>query len=80
MPTNSNFTGLALTRSERIIVVALSYLFTAPLIYANGKKLLNYLRQTAAEARRELDEEDRVAEQRLLRERIRAAQPVAADI
>lgn len=53
----SDLQGLALTRSERIIVVALSYLFCAPLIYANGKRLLTYLLATSIEARRQLREE-----------------------
>ena len=49
--------GLVLTKSERIIVVALSYLFCAPLIYANGRRLLTYLLNTHAEARRQLQAE-----------------------
>lgn len=43
----SNLKGLELTKSERIIVVALSYLFCAPLIYANGKRLLAYFGRAA---------------------------------
>ncbi|KAK4546062.1 hypothetical protein LTR36_002199 [Oleoguttula mirabilis] len=53
----SDLNGLRLTRSERIIVVALSYIFCAPLIYANGKKLVQYLGGVTAEARRQLTEE-----------------------
>ena len=57
MPSN-DLTGLALTRSERIIVITLSYIFCAPLFYANGKRLWSYLRSTSEEARRQLREED----------------------
>jgi len=55
----SDLTGLKLSRSERIIVVALSYLFCAPLIYKNGKKLVQYLGGLSQEAGRQLREEDR---------------------
>ena len=54
----SDLTGLKLTRSERIIVVALSYLFCAPLFYKKGKKLLHYLTQLSQEARAQLREEN----------------------
>jgi len=49
--------GLQLTRSERIIVVTLSYLFAAPLIFKNGKALIEYLAAIATEARRQIREE-----------------------
>lgn len=51
--------GLVLTKSERLVVVALSYLFCAPLIYANGKRLLSYILSTSAQARRQDWEEER---------------------
>lgn len=54
----SRLHGLRLTPSERILVVALSYVFCAPLFYANGRKLLQYLSTLAAEARRQIREED----------------------
>ena len=60
---NPELRGLLLTRSERIIVIALSYLFCAPLIYANGRKLLSYLLSTSAEARRQVREERRQQQQ-----------------
>jgi len=55
----SDLTGLKLTRSERFIVVALSYIFCAPLFYKNGKKLWQYLRGLSQEAGRQLREERR---------------------
>lgn len=68
-----NLTGLVLTRSERTLVVALSYLYVAPLIFAYGKRILTFLRGTSQEARRQLAAEDRVrraAERRERAERI----------
>lgn len=64
-----DLTGLALTRSERIIVVALSYLYVAPLLFAHGKTLVNFLRGTSAEARRQLADEERVRRRTERRER-----------
>lgn len=55
----SDLNGLKLTRSERIIVVALSYIFCAPLIYGNGKRIIHYLRGLSSEARSQIREEDR---------------------
>ena len=49
--------GLQLNRSERIIVVTLSYLFCAPTIWINGKRILAYLLTTSSEARRRIREE-----------------------
>lgn len=54
----SDLDGLRLTRNERIVVVILSYIFCAPVIYKNGKALLQYVHQLSAEAR-EQSEEDR---------------------
>ena len=53
-----NLTGLALTRSERILVVALSYLYVAPLIFARGKRILAFLRGTSQEAQRQVAAEE----------------------
>ena len=36
--------GLALTRSERVIVVALSYAWCTPLFFWFGERLWHYLR------------------------------------
>lgn len=36
--------GLALTRSERVIVVALSYAWCTPLFFWFGERMLHYLR------------------------------------
>jgi hypothetical protein len=66
--------GLVLTRSERIIVVALTYLVCAPVIWTNGKKLFAYVYGTAAEARREVREE---RQQRRREAQDRGAQPAA---
>nr|POE63619.1 hypothetical protein CFP56_04522 [Quercus suber] len=51
----SDLNGLRLTRSERIVVVALSYFFCAPLIYRNIKALLRhwYILSGAARRRRQ---------------------------
>ena len=65
-----NLTGLALTRSERILVVALSYLYVAPLIFARGKRILAFLRGTSQEAQRQVAAEDRL--RRALERRERA--------
>lgn len=65
-----NLTGLALTRSERILVVALSYLYVAPLIFARGKKILSFLRGTSQEAQRQVAAEERL--RRALERRERA--------
>jgi hypothetical protein len=58
MPDSLQY-GLALTRSERIIVVALSYIYTAPTLWGYGKRLLHYLYSTTAEARRQVREQRR---------------------
>ena len=52
--SNPELKGLRLTRSERLIVVALTYLWSAPVIYNNSKKLLVYIHAIWAEARREV--------------------------
>jgi hypothetical protein len=71
-----NLTGLALTRSERILVVALSYLYVAPRIFAHGKRIINFLRGTSQEARRQLADEERV--RRRVERRERAQRVLAA--
>jgi hypothetical protein len=63
-------TGLVLTRSERILVVALSYLYVAPLIFAHGKRILAFLRGTSQEAQRQVAAEERL--RRALERRERA--------
>jgi hypothetical protein len=65
-----NLTGLVLTRSERILVVALSYLYVAPLIFNRGKKILAFLRGTslAAEERLRRAAERRERAERILRD------------
>lgn len=55
--SNPELRGLVLTRSERLIVVAISYLFCAPLIYGNGRKLLSYVYRIYLESRREIQQE-----------------------
>lgn len=66
---NRDLTGLVLTRTERILVVALSYLYVAPLIFAHGKRILTFLRGTSQEARRQLADEERVRRRVERRER-----------
>lgn len=66
---NRDLTGLVLTRSERILVVALSYLYVAPLIFAHGKRFLVFLLGTSQEARRQLADEERVRRRVERRER-----------
>ena len=56
MPDDA-YRGLFLTRSERTIVVTLSYIFVAPLIYAGGKKILQYVYGITTESAREVREE-----------------------
>lgn len=65
MPT-PHLHGLALTKAERIIVVALSYIFCAPLLWANTKRLLSYVLATSAEAREQIREEEREERRRRL--------------
>lgn len=65
-----NLTGLALTRCERILVVALSYLYVAPIIFARGKRILAFLRGTSQEAQRQVAAEERL--RRALERRERA--------
>ncbi|KAL1584864.1 hypothetical protein WHR41_06589 [Cladosporium halotolerans] len=80
MPTAANktdLTGLALTRTERILVVALSYVYVAPILLAHGKALLDFFRGTAAEARRQIADEERV--RRRLERRERAQRIVRED-
>jgi len=36
--------GLALTRSERVLVIGLSYAWSTPLIFWFGERILHYLR------------------------------------
>ena len=62
--TTERLTGLALTRTERIVVITLSYIFCAPVLYKNVKKLYAYVKQVRGEARRQLDDEERVRERR----------------
>lgn len=64
-----DLTGLALTPSERTLVVALSYIYVAPILFAQGKKLFTFLRGTSAEARRQLADEERVRRRTERRER-----------
>jgi len=51
------YRGLYLTRGERAIIVALSYIIVGPLIYAGGKKLFSYIYNTTADARQEVRQE-----------------------
>ncbi|KAK3070450.1 hypothetical protein LTR53_010437 [Teratosphaeriaceae sp. CCFEE 6253] len=55
--SQERLTGLTLTRGESIIIVALSYLFSAPLFYKHGKTCVLYLSGIITEARRQLNEE-----------------------
>ena len=66
--------GLALTKSERIVVVALSYLFCAPIFWANGKRLLSYLFATSPEARHRQRLQEREERRRRLLERLQQQQ------
>lgn len=75
--STERLTGLALTRTERIIVIALSYIFCAPVLYKNVKKLYGYVKQTSEEARRQVDDEDRV---RNRREQVERAEALLRDL
>lgn len=70
---NPELRGLVLTKTERVFIVALSYLFCAPLIYVNGKRLLTYLLATSAEARRQIRDEARAERRREGRQQRQAA-------
>lgn len=41
---STNLRGLALTRSERVIVIGLSYAWCTPMFYWFGERLWHYLR------------------------------------
>lgn len=62
--------GLALTKSERIIVVALSYLFCGPLLWAYGKRTLAYLFTSSAERRDQIRQQEREERRRRILERL----------
>jgi hypothetical protein len=47
----SNLAGLQLTKAERIIVIALSYLYCAPLFYYYSKRLQQYLSNVSTRVR-----------------------------
>lgn len=64
-----DLTGLVITRTERNIIIVLSYLYVAPILYAHGKTFLNFLRGSSAEARRQLADEARVRRRAERRER-----------
>ena len=64
-----DLTGLVLTRSERIIVVALSYLYVTPLAYNLGKRVIAFFQGTSGEARRQLADQERVRRRVERRER-----------
>ncbi|KAH9825394.1 hypothetical protein Tdes44962_MAKER04234 [Teratosphaeria destructans] len=57
--------GLRLSKAERIVVVGLSYVFCAPLLWTNGKRLLRYFSGVASEARDQLRDEDQAARRRV---------------
>lgn len=60
MPNQSlHLHGLALTKSERIIVVALSYIFCAPILCSNTRRLISYFLTTSIEAREQVREQER---------------------
>lgn len=50
--------GLRLTKTERLLCVALSYIYTAPLVWRIGKELVSYFNATIQEAQRQLRPED----------------------
>lgn len=57
--SHDRLSGLRLTKTERLVVVALSYLFTAPVVWGYGRKLISYLVATFHETQRQLRAEDR---------------------
>ena len=65
--------GLALTHSERIIVVALAYIFVGPVVWSTSKRLLQASQAPSPEARQRILEEQR--EDRRRRRRLRDRQP-----
>lgn len=58
MPNTSTIPGLQLNKSERVVLLLLSYLFYGPLLWKTSARFINNAIDTIAEARRQLREED----------------------
>lgn len=68
---DTHLRGLALHKSERIIVVALAYIFCAPVIWANTRRLFSYLLATSNNAREQVLQEEREERRRRVHEALR---------
>jgi cell division protein FtsB len=66
---DESYRGLLLTKSERIIVVALSYIFVAPTIFNGGKRVFQYLQALIRDSREREAREKLLRELQVLRER-----------
>ena len=62
--TTNNLTGLILTRNERLLLIALSYLYTAPYFYKKAIQLYTYIRLPSHQARREYRQQQQQQQQR----------------
>lgn len=58
MPSTPALAGLQLYKSERLILLLLSYLYYGPLLWKTSARLINNTVETVIEARRQLREED----------------------
>lgn len=63
MPATSALTGLQLNKSERLILVLLSYIFYGPLLWRSSARFINKTFETVVEARRQLREEEQRQQQ-----------------
>lgn len=58
MPSDFPLATLHLTKPERLIVVALSYLYYAPVVWSIGRKLTHYLYESIVRIRSQLREKN----------------------
>ncbi len=56
---NHQLTGLQFSKSERLVVVTLSYLFITDIVWSYRREFCSFLYTTAVEIQRQLLEEDR---------------------
>lgn len=54
MPSDFPLATLHLTKPERLVVVALSYLYYAPVVWSIGHKLTHYLYESIVRIRSQL--------------------------
>lgn len=59
MPNTSTLAGLQLNKSERLVLILLSYVFYGPLLWKASARFIHNIFETIVEARRQLKEEER---------------------